>query len=208
MCQAFSVFVSNVLNGSSKSIRIYSTYREAIQVRQLVEKSGGLSRRAFLRCLGAVLALTAAARELLLGAEAPGQAASLGLPLPEERVEATLKRLFGNRPLNQGDGKVRLELPLIAEDGANVAVTVEANLPMTTATYVSNIYIISDKNRRPMIAKFSLTPEAGRAFIATSIRLAATTDVRAVVEMNDGILYAASKHVRVTVSGCGDVPQS
>jgi predicted secreted protein len=29
--------------------------------------------------------------------------------------------------------------------------------------------------------------------------------VRAVVEMNDGTLYAVSKHVRVTISGC-DMP--
>lgn len=174
---------------------------------ELVEKKGWLSRRAFLRCLGVVLALTAAAKELLFGAEAPEQTASLGLPLPEERVEATLKRLFGSRPLNQGEGKVKLDLPLIAEDGGNVAVTVEADLPMTPAAYVSNIYIISDKNRRPMIAKFSLTPEAGKAYIATNIRLAATTDVRTVVEMNDGTLYAVNRHVRVTVSGCGDVPQ-
>lgn len=161
-----------------------------------------------MRGLAAILTLGAAAKEFLFGSEALGQAVPSGFPLPDETVEATLKRLFGNRPLNQGEGKVKLDLPLIAEDGANVAVTVEANLPMTPATYVSNIYIISDKNRRPMIAKFSFTPEAGKAYIATSIRLAATTDVRAVVEMNDEMLYAVSRHVRVTVSGCGDVPQN
>ena len=176
--------------------------------RELDEKNQGLSRRAFLRALGAIFALGATAKEFLLGSEASGQAAPSGLPLPDEKVEATLKRLFGNRSLNQGEGKLKLELPLIAEDGANVAVTVEASLPMTPANYVSNIYIISDNNRRPMIAKFSFTPEAGRAYIATSIRLAATTDVRAVAEMSDGILYAVSRHVRVTVSGCGDTPQS
>lgn len=175
---------------------------------KLDKKNQGLSRRAFLRGLAAILTLGAAAKEFLFGSEALGQAGS-GFPLPDEKVEATLKRLFGNRPLNRGEGKVHLDLPLIAEDGANVAVTVEANLPMTPATYVSNIYLISDANRRPMIAKFSFTPEAGKAYIATSIRLAATTDVRAVVEMNDGILYAVSKHVRVTVSGCGDeAPQN
>ena len=177
-------------------------------VRELGKQKRGLSRRAFLRGLAAILTLSATAKELLFGSEASGQVAPSGLPLPDEKVEATLKRLFGNRPLNQGEGKVKLELPLIAEDGANVAVTVEASLPMTPASYVSNIYIISEKNRRPMLAKFSFTPEAGKAYIATSIRLAATTDVRAVVEMNDGTLYAVSRPVRVTVSGCGDdVPQ-
>jgi sulfur-oxidizing protein SoxY len=73
---------------------------------------------------------------------------------------------------------------------------------------VSNIYIVSDKNRRPMLAKFSFTPESGKAFIATSVRLATTTDVRAVVEISDGTLYAVSKNVRVTISGCDLPPQS
>jgi sulfur-oxidizing protein SoxY len=76
---------------------------------------------------------------------------------------------------------------------------------MTATSYASDIYIISDKNRRPLLAKFSFTPEAGKASIATSIRLATTTDVRAIVEMNDGALYAVSRHVRVTISGC-DTP--
>lgn len=131
-----------------------------------------------------------------------------GLPPPDELVEATLKRLFGQRALQRGDEKIKLELPQIAEDGGNVAITVDSNLPVSGANAVSDLYLISDKNRRPMLVKFSFTPESGRAFISTSIRLAATTDVRAIVEMNDGTLYAVSRHVRVTISGCDLPPQS
>lgn len=133
------------------------------------------------------------------------QANAAGLPLPDELIDATLKRLFGNRAIISGDGKIKLDLPQIAEDGGNVAVSVDANFPVSGANRVSNIYIISDKNRRPMLAKFSFTTDSGRASIATSIRLATTTDVRAIVEMNDGTLYAVSRHVRVTISGC-DLP--
>lgn len=122
---------------------------------------------------------------------------------PEEKVENTMKRLFGGRGLAPGDGKVKLELPMIAEDGSNVPVSVQAEFPMTASRYVKNLYIISDNNRRPMNAKFSFTPEAGRAFIATSLRLGMTTDVRAVVEMNDGSLYMVKREVTVTVGGCG-----
>ena len=93
----------------------------------------------------------------------------------------------------------------IAEDGGNVAITVDASLPVSGATHVSHLYIVADKNRRPMLAKFSFTADSGRAFASTSIRLATTTDVRAVVEMNDGKLFAVSKNVRVTISGC-DLP--
>jgi predicted secreted protein len=44
--------------------------------------------------------------------------------------------------------------------------------------------------------------------IATSIRLATSTDVRVVAEMSDGALFSVTKHVRVTISGCDLPPQS
>jgi sulfur-oxidizing protein SoxY len=169
---------------------------------EIAEKKSGFSRRGFLRGLGAIVAVLAA------GKESFGQATGTGLPLPDEPVEATLKRLFGNRPFQPGDGKIKLELPLIAEDGGNVAISVDASWPVNGTPRVSSIYIVSDKNRLPMLAKFSFTPESGKAFIATSIRLATTTDVRAIVEMSDGTLYAVSKNVRVTISGCDLPPQS
>jgi sulfur-oxidizing protein SoxY len=152
-----------------------------------------------------VLGVTAGAGSLRLmtPTRVLAQAAQLGAPQPEEKVEATLKRLFGDRRLAPADGKVKLTVPLIAENGSVVPVTVEADLPMTPAGYVKNIYIISDKNRRPLNAKFTLSPEVGKAYIATNIRLAATTDVRAVVEMSDGALYMAKQEVKVTVGGCG-----
>jgi sulfur-oxidizing protein SoxY len=168
---------------------------------EIAEKKSGFSRRGFLRGLGAIVAVLAA------GKESFGQATGTGLPLPDEPVEATLKRLFGNRQFQPGDGKIKLELPLIAEDGGNVAISVDTNLPVSGAAHVNHIYIIADKNRRPLLAKFSFTPESGKAFIATSIRLAMSTDVRAVVEMSDGTLYAVSKGVRVTISGCDLPPQ-
>jgi sulfur-oxidizing protein SoxY len=174
----------------------------------LAETELGLGRRAFLRGLAAIVGLGAALKELGGGASVSAQAIASGLPLPDEPVEATLKRLFGNRPFQPGDGKIKLELPLIAEDGGNVTISVDTNLPVGGTPRVSNIYIVSDKNRRPMLAKFSFTPESGKAFIATSIRLATTTDVRAIVEMSDETLYAVSKNVRVTISGCDLPPQS
>ncbi len=174
----------------------------------LAETELGLGRRAFLCALAAGAALGAAVGDLFFSARAAAQSGSSGLPLPDEPVEATLKRLFGNRPLQPGDGKIKLELPLIAEDGGNVAISVDANLPVSGTPRASNIYIVSGKNRRPMLAKFSFTPESGKAFIATNIRLATTTDVRAIVEMSDGTLYAVSKNVRVTISGCDLPPQN
>jgi sulfur-oxidizing protein SoxY len=164
-----------------------------------------MTRRMFMRLVMAAAGLGAGFERLFSNAFAIAQATASGLPLPDEPVDATLKRLFGQRSISSGEGKIRLDLPLIAEDGGNVAITVDTTLPVGGATHVSGIYIIADKNRRPMLAKFSFTPESGKAFIATSVRLATTTDVRAVVEMNDGALYGVSRNVRVTISGC-DLP--
>ncbi len=174
---------------------------------EIAEKELSFSRRAFLRALAALVTLAATAKELIFGTNAAAQSGSPGLPLPDEPVEATLRRLFGNRPFQPGYGKIKLELPPIAEDGGNVAISVDASWPVSGTPRVSNIYIVSDKNRLPMLAKFSFTPESGKAFIATSIRLAMSTDVRAVVEMSDGALYVVSKNVRVTISGCDLPPQ-
>jgi sulfur-oxidizing protein SoxY len=186
--------------------------RSEPSVYQLKTKKGSnnarsLSRRAFLRSAGAVVGLATNAASFGFSSSAWGQSADSGLPAPDEAVDATLKRLFGNRSMTSGEGKIKLELPLIAEDGGNVAVSVEANLPVSGANHLRHIYIIADKNRRPMLVKFSFSADSGRASVATSVRLATTTDVRAVIEMNDGTLYAVTKNVRVTISGCDVPPQ-
>jgi sulfur-oxidizing protein SoxY len=160
-----------------------------------------------MRIAAAAVGLAGGLERLFLSGSVFAQANASGLPLPDEPVEATMKRLFGNRAISSGEGRIKLELPLIAEDGGNVGITVETNLPASGSTHVSRVYLVSDKNRRPMLAKFSFTPESGKVFIATSIRLATTTDVRAIVEMNDGALYAVSRNVRVTISGCDLPPQ-
>lgn len=165
-------------------------------------------RRWFLRRLATLLAAIGVGRDFLTPSRAAGQTPQLGMPLPDESVEATLKRLFGNRLMQRGDDKIKVELPQIAEDGGSVAINIDSTLPVNGAAALSNLYIIADKNRRPMLAKFSFTPESGRALVATSIRLATSTDVRVVAEMSDGTLYSVTKPVRVTISGCDLPPQS
>lgn len=162
-----------------------------------------VSRRVVLRALG-LLGVSAAAAPFVLGppARARGQG-SLGALQPEEKVDATMRRLFGSRSIKDGSSMIKLDMPLIAENGAVVPITIEVRSPMTPASYVKNIYIISDKNRRPLNARFSPSPEMGAAVIGTNLRLGETTDVRAIVELNDGTLLMAKQEVKVTVGGCG-----
>jgi len=156
----------------------------------------GLSRRAVLKAAAAAGVATAWPRD---PARAQGFLANLA---PEEPVEKTMQRLFGSRPVRDGAAAINLELPLIAEDGGNVAMSVEVKSPMTAESHVKAIYILSDKNPRPLSAKFTLTPACGQAYVATSLRLADTGDVRAVAEMQDGALLMVKRSVRVVVAGC------
>jgi sulfur-oxidizing protein SoxY len=133
---------------------------------------------------------------------ARGQGA-LGALQPEEKVDATMRRLFGTRPIKDGSGVIRMEVPLIAENGAVVPLTVDVQSPMTPTNYVKTIYVISDKNRRPLNARFMLTPAMGAATVGTNLRLGETTDVRVVAELSDGTLLMAKREVKVTVGGCG-----
>ena len=168
--------------------------------------ASGITRRALLRALGLLglgcLAgpLSDASRAANAQAQGPGSLANLG---PEEPVDATIKRLFGGRPLKDGSSVIRLELPIIAENGSVVPITVEVNGKLPPQGYVKAIYIISDKNRRPLNAKFMLSPAMGQAYIGTNLRLGETTDVRAVAELSDGSLLMARQEVKVTVGGCG-----
>ena len=162
----------------------------------------GMTRRALLQVAGA-LGLSSLAVSVL---GRPRAAAAQGNPanlVPEEPVDATMKRLFAGRPIKDGSGVIKLDAPLIAENGAVVPVTIEVDAPMTAQSYVKTIYVISDKNRRPMNVKFALTPAMGQAYVGTNLRLGETTDVRAVVELSDGSLLQAKREVKVTVGGCG-----
>ncbi len=153
------------------------------------------------RVLGQMAAVAAAFGAAAIGL--PAAAQQPGMPLPDEKVEQTLQRLFGGRTLQPGGDRLKLDAPMIAENGAVVPIRIEADLPMAPDNHVKHIYVIADKNRRPLNAKFTLTPDAGSASLATNVRLAATSDLRVVAEMSNGALYQTVREVKVTVGGCG-----
>lgn len=157
-----------------------------------------ISRRRALGTLGA-LGVAGATGTLLAGPRV-AHAQQLGL---QENVQDALRRVFGGRPLKDGAGIVKLDAPLIAENGALVQVGVEVASPMTPANHVKHIYIVADKNRIPIVTRVALAPEAGQAAVGASIRLGETGDLRAIVEQSDGTLLQVRREVKVTVGGCG-----
>jgi len=161
-------------------------------------KDHPITRRRALTTLGA-LGLAGAGGLTL---QAPGRAHAQTLG-QHETVDEALKRIFGARPMKDGGGIVKLDLPLIAENGAVVPVSVDVTSPMTPANHVKTIYVVADKNRIPVVFRTTLGPEAGQAAVGATIRLGETGDVRAIVEQSDGTLLAVKREVKVTVGGCG-----
>ncbi|MGQ0662854.1 MAG: thiosulfate oxidation carrier protein SoxY [Pseudomonadota bacterium] len=164
-------------------------------------KTKTLTRRDWLG--GAALTAGLGLAVLAAGLVAAPTTASVGTPQPEEKIADTIKRLFGDRKLGDGSQLLKLEAPFIAENGSVVPVSVAATQANTREKHIKTIYVLVDQNRRPMSATFSFTPEAGKPFIGTNLRLGNTSAVRAVAEFSDGSLVQVMREVKVTVGGCG-----
>jgi sulfur-oxidizing protein SoxY len=102
-------------------------------------------------------------------------------------------------------GRVKLELPRLADNGNSVALKVAVASPMTADDFVRAIHIFSEKNPRPVIARFYLGPHAGRAEVTTRVRLGGTQRVVAIAELSDGSFWSDMTEVDVTLSACVDI---
>ena len=142
-------------------------------------------------------------REMLaLGAGMAG-VVSFGAPqaLAKNDSEEVIKKFTGGKTPTQG--KIKLDLPEIAENGNTVPMTVTVESPMTEQSYVSDVLIVADGNPNAGVATFHFSPASGIAEANTRIRLAETQNVTAIAKMNDGSFYSVSKQVKVTIGGCG-----
>ncbi|MEO0754740.1 MAG: SoxY-related AACIE arm protein [Pseudomonadota bacterium] len=115
-------------------------------------------------------------------------------------VQTSLDALFDGRPLQAG--RVTLALPPIAENGNSVSLEVDVDSPMTAEDHVRRIAIFAERNPLPDVARFTLGPRAGRARVATRVRLSDTQTILAVAEMNDGRLFTGTAETVVTLAAC------
>src|SRR5687768_17818222 len=112
-------------------------------------------------------------------------AASLGAgpALAKNDSDELIKQFTGGKePVK---GKVKLDLPQIAENGNTVPMTVSVDSPMTEQSYVSEVMVVADANPRAAVITFRFTPAGGVAEANTRIRLAETQNVIALAKMNE-----------------------
>jgi len=100
------------------------------------------------------------------------------------------------------EGRVRLELAELVENGNAVPVTVSVQSAMTEAEHVRRIALFTERNPDPGVAAFHLTPRNGRAVVSTRMRLATSQQVVALAAMSDGSFWMASMEVVVTLAAC------
>jgi sulfur-oxidizing protein SoxY len=115
-------------------------------------------------------------------------------------LDEAIRKVVGNVKVQQG--RVKLELPPLVDNGNAVPLSVEVESPMTAADHVKAIHVFTERNPQPYVVTAHLGPRAGRARIATRARIADTGLVTAIAQMSDGSFWSDSVKVIVTLSAC------
>ncbi len=154
-----------------------------------MRSEGNLRRRQLLLTAGAWTAASAAGAAQITGA---ASLPDLELAFAARTFTEAIAALGGMPQLST---QISLDLPQLAENGALVPITVSSQLRGTR-----DILILVDVNPQPVAACFSF-PDGTEAYAATRIRMAHSGTVYIAVRTEEG-LFAASRAIQVTVSGC------
>ena len=100
--------------------------------------------------------------------------------------------------------RVTLSLPMLADNGHMVPLSLKIDSPMTEASHITHVYLISQRNPVPLIAKFVMGPWSGRADLSTRVRLSGNQSVIALARLSDGNFIYDVQEVVVTEAACVD----
>lgn len=115
------------------------------------------------------------------------------------------KELFGDRPISEDSGMVRVVAPKRAEDAAVVPITIYISGEI--ANRAKRLSLIIDENPAPLAAALNFDTayreggNIGDRTIEARVRLNDMSAVRAVLETDDGVLHAANQYV-TGAGGC------
>ena len=109
--------------------------------------------------------------------------------------------LAGRTPI---PGGIAIDMPPLSENGNAVDLSIRVDSPMTEDDHVAAIHILSERNPVPRVARFALSPRAGKAEVATRIRLATTQTILVLAETSKGQVHRAGREVIVVLGACVD----
>lgn len=99
-------------------------------------------------------------------------------------------------------GRVTLEIASLVDNGNVVPVTVRVDSAMRADDHVREIAIFTDRNPQPEVVRALLGPRAGRAEIATRMRLATSQRLAALARLSDGSVWMDAVDVVVALAAC------
>jgi sulfur-oxidizing protein SoxY len=134
----------------------------------------------------------------VLVAALPGRASAQAAPDLAQLVSRVTEGVTPER------GRITLSIPALAENGNSVDTRIIVESPMTDADHVRWIHLIAEKNPFPDMARFHLGPRAGRAEVATTLRIAQSQKVAVVAALSDGRFVMTDADIVVTLSACID----
>ena len=117
-------------------------------------------------------------------------------------VEPLIAKITGGAAVQAG--RVRVDIPRLADNGHAVPTRITVDSPMTAADHVRSIHVLSERNPRPVVAAFHLNPFCGRAEVATRIRLNGSQTVTVLAGLSDGTWWTGTAEVEVTETACLD----
>ena len=113
--------------------------------------------------------------------------------LPDE--VATLIRILAAGATPQS-GRVKLELPLLVENGNAVGMTV------TGPPGTRSLHVFAERNPNPEVVAATFGPASARPRLMTRIRLATSQTVIAVARCEDGTVWTDGVELIVTLAAC------
>jgi sulfur-oxidizing protein SoxY len=143
-------------------------------------------------------------RDFLAGAAASVVLLPAAAWASPDSLALAIREVVGDKELREG--KVKLDIPPLVENGNTVPLTVSVDSPMTDADFVKAIHVFNEKNPQPHVFSATLKPRNGKAMISTRIKLADAQKVVAVAETGAGEFWTASANVIVTIAACIEEP--
>lgn len=101
-------------------------------------------------------------------------------------------------------GRVKLELPRLADNGFTVPLKVSVASSMTQQNSVRRLLLLSNRNPRPLMAEFEFGLASAPPVMATRVRLGGSQTVFALAQLSDGSWWMDTAEVEVTESACLD----
>src|SRR3954464_11130110 len=136
----------------------------------------------------------------LSGAAAAAMVASPPAEATPAAMASAMRDVTGGAVVRAG--RVKLDVPPLVENGNTEPLTVSVTSPMTAQDHVKSIHVFLEKNPQPNVGNFVVGPRAGRAQIATRIRLADSQKIVAIAKLSDGSFWSANADVVVTLAAC------